>query len=256
MGISLNTLRRSLQHTVGRKLSRRELGLLAWRLAGNLRLLASGTVVRPWLGQSDPEWIPVQITRALPAKRQKEFAYQFTLQTLAGTACPLPLVKLWSARKIRFLANYRTDDGHGLMFTRSRGYRSRTPAKYPYEDVRQLVGLRLWVLLDPLLCRRSDFPRFREVGFNATTTDWNRELLRKRFRVDDGYSCPFGKPQTFSCHLCAAGLDRCAAACHERTYVKKSCDQCGLNAFHDPEDLELPGYCVSCAYRKRVKADR
>jgi hypothetical protein len=239
----------SLFELIGEVPNRETLFNTFWRLSGNLPKLMSGAPSHPWNGQKGSELVPAQILEVNLVRRFGELAYSILFQFLAGSACPLRSHQYWSPKKVSFLASRKDDSGYGFMFSRRTGSRSKRVSKYPYSDARQLVGMRCLALLDPE--KSEDGPDFQEIRFSSSVSLHNRELLKKRARLDEGYSCPESFPPTQTCHTCYIGQDKCSAACHRKTYDIDFCDKCDQQAYFDTEDLS--SYCVNCAAEVRKK---
>lgn len=237
----------SLFELIGETPDREALFNTAWRLAGNLPLLHAGSPCHPWNSQQGEEIVPVQILEVTLLRQYEDLTYSMVFQFLAGSACPLRSQQYWSPRKLAFLANRKDDSGHGFMFSRRAGSRSKRTAKYPYDDARQLIGMRCLAVIDP--DRSQDEPNFQEIKFSSSMASHNRELLKRRSRVDDGYVCPEGFSSAQTCHTCYIGQDKCGAACHAKTYKIASCVRCGQRAYFDP--VGAGNCCVNCAAELR-----
>lgn len=233
-------VRDSLLHLAGHELRARELDLAAWRLAANLKRLRLGPI-RPWSGQSCHEWLPVHIVGVDPANnRRGDPGATLSLMFLAGEAVGDVIYKFWSSKYAAFVS--------GLMGF-SKPWRDR-----PYEDIRQLFGLRFSVRLSPELSKER--PDFDKIDVTTSQHKFNVELLRKRGRLDaKEFACPMKFPLSVACHRCAVGADRCPAATHPRTYVKRPCVQCSHPGWFDPDK---PGrnFCVSCRQVQLAKERR
>jgi len=247
--IPRSAVSQSLFELAGESPSQEMLFNTFWRLAGNLPKLLAGTPSHPWNSQRGKETVPAQIVDLKLTRRFGELAYGVLFQFLAGSPCPLKSHQYWSPKKISFLATRKDESGHGFMFSRNVSSRSKRAAKYPYLDARQLVGMRCLTVLDPDLS--NDGPDFQEIKFASSFSTHNRELLKKRARVDVGYVCPEGFSITQPCHTCYIGQDKCIASCHSKTYVIDFCRKCDQQAYFDPEDLN--SYCVNCSAELRKK---
>jgi len=220
-----------------------------WRLSGNLPKLSADIPSHPWNSQRGTETVPAQIVDVKLTRHFGELLYGVLFQFLAGSACPLKSHQRWSPKKISFLASRKDEGGHGFMFSRNVSSRSKRVAKYPYVDARQLVGMRCLAVLDP--DRSADGPDFQEIKFSSSLSTHNRELLKKRARVDSGYVCPEGFSITQTCHTCYIGQDKCSASCHAKTYDIDFCGRCDQQAYFDPEALS--SHCVNCSTELRKK---
>jgi len=196
--------------------------MTCWRLAGNVDLLRAGTAVPPWNMQREKEWMPVQIQAYQEGTNNRGApGGHFRMRVMAGTACPLQLSKFWTKRFCRYIA------------VKVLGYSKRS-GNAPLSHISELVSLRLWVQIDPELCRPG-LPGFEHVGMTAGLKKWNHELIKKRFR--QGFLCPYSFDH--HCYQCAIGYERCPAATHRETNyaedeAEDSCDRDG-EVRNDPD---------------------
>ena len=239
----------SLFEFVGSSPTSKEFFHTFWRLSANVKSLSIGGVVHPWNEQKGKEWVPVQILDMRIHRVLKELTYGMTVQILLGSACPLRMHQNWSTRKVFHLAQHRDKQGHGFMFSRRVGGRSRHYPKYPFENAKQLSGLRFLALLEPALS--EDGPDFHEISFTSGISTYNRELIKRRTRLEDPYLCPQNFPNTTSCHNCYYGREDCPMACHTKTYVPEVCPSCEKESYFDPQDI-VSRYCVNCTVKRRI----
>jgi hypothetical protein len=237
----------SLTDLPGRTMTAELASATAWRLAGNLELLCDGQPAVLWVSQPVPQWLPARIVSvrraiAVVADRNKHGAW-ISLRLEAGYPAGRIIRRFWSSS---FVAHQRLL----LGFHRP----SRRPDKWPankpfvcYEDIRQVHGFTLSLLVTPLSCRYGAdgaiIPGFEKMAVTAAQRKQNRELLFRRVRHE--FTCPFG--YTHVCHRCPVGNDRCAVAAHERTYVGRSCPGCKKRAAFDPADTAA--LCLTCQAR-------
>ncbi len=247
--ISRPVIFQSLFGLVGESPTKQELFDTFWRLAGNVHRLMQAEPVHPWNVQHSTEMVPAQVLEVETVRQNNKVTQSVLFQFLAGSPSSLKAHQYWSSRKCAYLARRKDDSGNGFMFSRNPGSRSRREAKYPYTDPRQLVGMRCLVLVTPELS--EDGPNFQEVKFTPSLSAHNRELLKRRARVDEGYICPQGFNRTHACHVCYVGRDKCSAACHPRTYEVDNCPSCGQEAYFDRKDFT--GYCVNCTAEMKKK---
>lgn len=236
-------LQDTVRHLAGTSPSAETLKATAHRLCGNFRRLAAdGRAVPPWVVQKFREWVPVQI---MNVRRQRlksgKLGGVFEFRVLAGTPCPLTVRKWWSLGQCRYWATKH------FGFSRPPGQSVQAkPAKYPFMTFEQLVGMRLYVLMEPELCGHQE-PMFgQHVKVPPSVAAWNKELLRHRFRIDPGYGCPQEYPTVFPCHRCMHGyLGTCPVGTHPYDYELKPCAQCGKDkAPFDPARGDA--MCVNC----------
>lgn len=207
----------------------------AWRIAGNVEQLRNGVVVPPWNGQRELEWAPLQCLSARTAKnRWGETGSELTWRVLAGSACPLKLVKWWSAKTMRYLAPR-------LGFTKKYG-------KRPFQHPTQFAQLRMYALLAPELSSARS-PGFLEVKLPGKFAEYNRKLIGGRYRL--GFACPH--KYTHPCHVCSVGYDQCPVATHPKTHYMDFCAQCGQEAHFDP-DLSCEA-CIRCTTREVLQGE-
>ena len=231
-GISRPAIYDSLLHLVGRTLTSEELPKIAWRLAGNLSRLRRHEAVPAWTTQTSLEWVPAQIVESLLGRDYKQtLGSTFSFRILAGTSAGLIVSKFWTARYCGFLSG-------SMGFTRSYG-------KYPYSDLIELVGLRLYLLCDPE--HSGNRPGFNSVRVTPSLEDFNKDKIKIRLR--DGFDCPKNFPIIRVCRKCPVGYDECPAAVHPRTFSSNYCYNCEENKLFDPSDLSE---CVECSRRGRI----
>jgi hypothetical protein len=240
--VGWEALEDSVRGLAGQTLTRERIAETCWRLAGNHQRLRQHRPVPPWKVQKFREWVPLQILSCRRGQnaRGKRGAF-FLFRVMAGTPCPQTVFRWWSVAQCKF---FSTDMG----FTKPWG-----ESRYPYSAPEQMVSLRLNGLVDPDLCGAE--PMFKQVEFPDSLRDWNRELLKYRFRVDKGYDCPAGFSREFPCHHCPVGYKGkllCVAATHRRDWTRKECKGCGHDdAFFDPD---TPGdLCVDCVVKNSYK---
>jgi hypothetical protein len=231
----------SVRYLVGARLTAAAVAELAHRLAGNRQRLRERRPVAPWAAQRWPEWVPVQILAVRRARdaRDRDDGASLSFKIMAGTPCPIAVPQWWSLQRCRFLS--RT-----FGFSRPMRRVSGMPPKYPYSVPEQLVNLRVEMLVDPEKSVRE--PYLDATRIVPSLAEWNREVLRRRFRVDPGYECPEGYPHDLPCHRCHVGYLRCPAATHRLDYERAPCPQCGrADAWWDPESRS--GVCVRCTIK-------
>jgi hypothetical protein len=192
--------------------------------------LKNDQIVYPWTGQSESEWMPVQILAADRTKTWKgEAGYQFKIRILAGSACPLVFYKTWPAKAVSFIA-------------RKIGF-SASWKNMPYRDGHELVSMRFMVEIDPKMCKDQK-PGFHNISCTGGFERWNKDILQARSHINP--PCPYNF--THFCYQCPVGYDQCKAGTHPKTYELKPCSVCDDETWHDP------GYnnvCVVCRDRLR-----
>lgn len=237
--VRYDVLEDSLRHVAGVRSTIELLDSVAWRMAGNVERLKQQRVVPVWHIQRTPEWVPTQI---ISCKRQRsqgkksDLGAMFGFRALAGTSASLTMYKWWSLRMARY---YSREFG----YTRARG---ATPARYPYTHPEQLVGLRVYVLVDPALC--EDEPGFEQISFSPTLSKWNKDTISCRFRTMPGFICPLGRGLDAPCHRCPRGFLTCRAGTHRQDWVKRLCPKCEKKTWFDPESTS--DFCVDCFIRE------
>lgn len=237
--VIVDAVEESLRHLAGRRLNREVLYETCWRLAGNLPRLARNLAVMPWTSQTQPEWSPLQIERARRARNKRmAFGCLYNMRIVAGTCCPLIIQKFWTMRFLRFVAS---DFGFSKPWMRTA---SGSP-KYPFVAPEQFVLLRFSARIDPELSSRQNGPMFSAINLPSSLLTWNHEQLKRRARVDVGYSCPAAYPDDFDCHRCPHGYrTTCRAAVHPFEYEFKVCPRCHEEAPFD--DFISRTVCVVC----------
>lgn len=218
----------SLLYLLGREPVPQELRPACWRLAGNVRVLRRGRACPPWGAQPEPEWVPLQVLAGCWSARrgrgnQVQAGFRYRLRVLAGSPCPALLDVFWP---------------HGLagLFSSRLGFSRRAPLA----DGSELVRLRFYGLFTAETCEAG--PGFREVRCPPGCLRHNREVLARRRRED--FVCPEGYHH--DCHTCHVGYDRCPAACHPLSYVRRRCVRCQQERWHDPDPAFTPGLCIGC----------
>jgi hypothetical protein len=249
---SVGPVAQSLFEFVGSSPEPKELFDCFWRLAANMRTLQEGVPVHPWSEQPCLEWVPVQILHVQVDRRLGKVVYGITGQILSGRSCPWRTHQYWSPRKVFYLAKHRDEQGNGFMFSRGVGGRSRRSPKYLFESANQLAGLRFLALIDPDRCDGG--PGFQEIRFTSSISSYNRELIRRRARIEDSYDCPKGYSNVDLCHNCHYGRDECEMACHAKTFTVDFCPSCKSQAYFDSQD-DHTTFCVNCTDRKRKRGD-
>lgn len=240
------TLKASVRHLAGTSPSAEQLKAVAHRLCGNLRRLAGQKAVPPWIVQKFREWVPVQIMSVRRERsKQGRLGGIFEFRVLAGTPAALTIRKWWSLQACRYWATKH------FGFSKPPGKSiAAKPPRYPFATLEQLVGFRLYVLMEPSLCGHKE-PMFgTHVKVPPSVAAWNKELLKHRFRIDPGYTCPEGYPQSFACHQCPCGYQgTCPVGTHPYDYEIKPCSVCGkVKAPFDPQRGDA--MCVNCHLKK------
>ena len=224
---------RSLMFYVGHVATSNLFSLIGWRLAGNRQFLQTGGVLRPWMGQSAPEWVPSQIVEVTSSQQDRELCH-VRLNLVAGTPCGLIAEKKWSPRFVGFLANKHL------------GFASPRRSEHcHYVHPSQITRLFLYCLISPERSTRT-VPGFEQIRVPPAFRRENRQLLLKRDRV--GYKCEFG--YSHPCYRCHVGATDCVCATHPATYVRAHCISCQDLGWFDPRSGS--GYCLKCARQRKV----
>lgn len=223
-------VRESMYDLAGHDVTSRALDSLSWRLAANVSKLKAGPVYA-WRGQTSPEWVVSQVVGVYRGNNYSGMPGAFVeLLVLSGSAVGCLLVKFWTVKFARFLS-----DRAGF---------SKPWKPTPMEDMSQYFGMRMYLHLTPE--KSKETPDFDVIDFSPSMLAWNKELLKKRSRLDDElFKCPCNLPKTLACHNCVIGVDRCPAATHQHTYVKKFCEACNKESWFDPAKPRRK-LCVPC----------
>lgn len=233
--VNLDVIYESVRHLAGKDLDLSVLQKLAWRLAGNAHVLRAGLPVHPWTAQREQEWVPLQITRVSPARnRNGEPGAHVYYLVLAGSPCPTQIVQ---HKKSNWF----------FVAARMMGFSKRN-GRRPYSDPSQLVGLRLYGMLDPALGIHD--PNFYEIRCPPSCMTHNKEILKVRLR--DGKSCP--NDYTHVCHECVIGWSECEAGTHRYTYYSAFCNECQSDNMFDPEQESR--FCVNCTNKRMMSVRR
>jgi hypothetical protein len=231
-GVSTDAVFESLRYLAGCELTPVECLQVSWRLAGNIKRLRAGLPAGPWGGQTEDEWVPLEVLSAVPGRnRKKDPGHTFAFRVLAGSPATLRITAFWSTKLSRYIS-------------RRVGF-SAPWGKFAYPDPLALVRLRLYGLI--IATRSATRPFFKQVSCPQSLQTWNRRhILRLRLRV---LPCPNG--WTHPCHKCAVGYRQCPAGTHRETYEQGPCNYCeNPQALFDPERNREK--CVTCDTRERM----
>ena len=198
----------SMEHMAGEILTPKVLRETAWRIAGNRRKLEQHEPVHPWTVQRELEWAPVQIISSTPElnPRSKFFGANYAMRVMAGSACPMLVVKWWSSKFVKSLA--------------IKGGYTRKRNKYPFQDISELVNMRFLVQLEPKLSRGK--PGFAQITTAPSLVKWNRAIIQKRFRKNGKELWPCPLRYTHPCFKCHVGYLDCEAAVHKDTFERNN----------------------------------
>jgi hypothetical protein len=240
---NFGTIERSLAHCAGVRLTKELLYDTAWRMAGNIPRLRHNKPVPPWHGQSLDEWIALHVVSCRRIRQYDSLGAEFGMRVVGGTSAPRLLFKFWSLKYCRIMSR---DFG----FSRVRPWRD-DPGRYVYEDPEQLVGLRLYGLVDK--DESGVEPVITAPAWPPVIRAHNREVIKLRARIDPGYTCPKGLPPHFKCQNCPVGFRCCPAGTHKLNWEARFCRQCKHEqALFDPElNSEV---CVDCHNLNTYKA--
>lgn len=250
--VVFSVLSKSLQYLAGIAITKDLASELTWRLAGNQHHLKCGMIVPPYSSQPFPEWVPVQVMD-IQRKKRKRYSgdkkdgnvymadvFDLDLFVMGGLPSGKRFVKTCTDREIY---NKTTKRMFGFSHYDRRLY-DRYFIKgnnYPFKDIRQLVRMRFFVLMDPAVSKVGEIV-VKEMSNTGTCQKWNRELIKRRER--DTFPCLMNyDPRMVPCHKCEIGYDKCSAGCHSRTYFKKYCPDCQKESYFE-QPLAL--CCVDC----------
>lgn len=235
---------KSLAHLAGEKLTKEVLDDTCWRLAGNLQRLKTRAVV-PWHKQRHKEWVPVQFVNAAKKRGgRKKTGWMFTFQVLAGTPCPLTIQQFWTDRFCGRMS-------HSLGFQWMPSHKSGQQPRGVYQHPTEYVTLRMAVHIEPELCTGAG-PDFKKIELPDSLHRWNREQLKYRDRLEEGYECPNKYPDSLPCYRCPIGYVECRAGTHRSTFTYRYCPDCkGDDAAFDPDSSDVK--CLSCFEREVMR---
>jgi len=230
----------SLLYILGQELTKTVLLQLSWLLAGNVKVLKEGKLVRPWRVQGALEWVPLEVVDheyVADYGKKRKSGYLYTFKVLAGSPAGVCTVAFWSKQYIYFLRGT-------LGFS---GWRHKEgKPRLSFHDPVEFMGLRFYALLDPVF-NFEGMPGFRTISVPHSCIQHNRVILQARARVD--FVCP--KNYTHECFVCPIGADQCPASCHPRTYVTQVCDTCSKASSFDPQ--RGGRICLNCIKKARDK---
>lgn len=237
-------LLKSLEHLAGVEITKDVLDEVCWRMAGNVLLLREQAVV-PWHKQRAEEWVPVQF---IDASRQrsgrKKKGWLFTFQVLAGTPCPVKVQQFWTDRFCGRMA-------HELGFQWMPSDKSNQVPRAVYQFPTEFLTLRMTICIEPKLCT-GEGPGFERTGLPGYLRNWNREQMKYRDRLEEGYECPKGYPDNLFCYRCPVGYKECRAGTHKNTFTSSYCPDCGnAEASFDPDASDQR--CLSCHEREVMR---
>lgn len=226
----------------GRVPCRDDLELLAYRLTGNLERLKMFRPVTPWGStQSVNEKVLAQIISYRP-ERRKNPTTRFTIQLVTGLAAGMRTQVWWDVERC-YVVSVVTG------FDRPANTIGSEPRHYLFTAPPQLVGIYGEAFISGTESSKVGAPVLTQFKCTDHLRALNRVLIKKRFRVEDGYDCPRGFPVTYPCHHCPVGYGTCPAAVHARDFVTNACDYC-----KDPEAVFDPDWsldrCVNCVIKE------
>ena len=223
---------------------------LAWRIAGNYRVIrdGGGLLRRPTFQPG--VWAPFEIRRVDRAvSRHGQVGYELQLLFLAGMPATQEMILFRPDDRLRSIIS-------ALGFSRMRSGKVTIHSKpqtrlfiSPYHFTR----LRAYALVDPGVAgddRRQ--PRVVKIHPTPACLRHNRELMDRRDRLKPGYDCPEKQPLSFPCHNCPLGYSDCPAGCHPATYVLIDCPRCNrAERLADPTNVA--GICRSCERNEKLQ---
>lgn len=235
--LDYETVRRSCVQVAGTSQTKESLRQFSHLMAGNLPRLKRRRHVSAWAVQKLIEWVPVQIVAVKRHRYDRAgLGGNFRFFVLAGTSAGLSVRRWWSFRYCSYIS---TD----LGFSKP-SFGSKRVCKYPFTALEQFVTLRLNCLMSPEESQ-EDSPGFRSIEVRPSMLAWNKQQIKHRARIDEGYGCPQGRPQSLECHNCPAGYLSCRAGTHAKDYVQGHCQVCGNeDAMFDPD--WAGNACVDC----------
>jgi hypothetical protein len=223
-------LYKSLLSLVNTEITRNVVKTNTWRLAGNLDKLKRGIAVPAYTTQSNHEWVSVKIVRGqLSRSYRGKLGYTFDYRVHNGQPAGLRFKLFWSLRYMQFIA-------------KSCGLKRGRKIDYHLVDGTELVGMRLYLLLDPEL-NKEDGPGNYHFHVPPACKAANRKILKQRKRQ---IACPEGYALSeMPCYKCPFGYDQCPAACHPFTHTVKACPRClEKEAWFDPASKGV--ICIDC----------
>jgi hypothetical protein len=238
-------LRESTRHLVGVIATDALLNSLAWRLAGNIRILRAGRPVQPWLRQTSPEWVPFQIVAVrrnrinlwVKGTNVERWGGDVCLRILAGSPAGMELDRFWTNAYVYTL---RQEFGFDRFDRQRFTHVVAKKPSYPFSDITELTRLRAYATVMP--CDGSAGLVLDRIRSSGTTKAWNKRLLKMRSRID--FPCPLSYPlELVPCHKCEKGYDQCPAGCHPVSYTARVCPECQQESWFEP----LAELCIRCS---------
>lgn len=231
---------RSVAVNAGVKMSRQDLLMLAWLLAGNTHLLRRGSQVYSWRFQRSREWVGARIEAAIPAVVAGRVGGRLKFRIIYGEAAGRVAEKFFSNKASLMLA-YKLGFGK-----KPRSATQMMPLRQ-YHEMREMVGLMLDILICPELSDKDRCPAFFHFRVGGKQQSDNRKFLDRR--EPRSRVCPRNKPKNFACMMCSAGTKECELAVHPSPLVWKKCKNCKRES---PFALYVTDQvCYICCQRKK-----
>ncbi len=229
-GLDRSIVIETLRPFAGAAFTQQSREALCYRLAGNLPRFRLGRPVHVWSVQRIEEWVPFQILSVLRERSGGAMGVTVNFKALTGTPAGLRCQRWWSDKLCRYLS-------YDFGFSKRSAVQ-----RYPYSVPEQLVTMRLYGLVTPEECQ--DKLGFSEIRVPQSLKKWNSRQMKRRFRIDDGFTCPQGYAPSFPCQLCPIGYTTCPAGTHRLDYVDRVCKACKqLSSFDVDQEV---GVCVNC----------
>ena len=234
--LKYETFYMSTLDAAGKQLTRELIYNLTWRLAGNITKLKNNTIVGPFTTQTELEWCPIKIVKAVHTRGYDgKDGYMYSYRVLAGSPASMKFTTFWSTKYAKFIA-------------RSIGFKKTRKVHYKFAHGSELVHMELYVLFDPALSK-EDRPGFYHFHVPSGSKNRNLELLKHRYRL---YECPLNLTMLEQpCYSCPQGYDSCTAGCHPSTYAVRGCPRCKDYGYFDPDEPNV--ICIECARKERFQ---
>lgn len=247
------TIESTLRPWLGSQLTEASVKAIALRIAGTELLLRKKQPSPSWFPRPEAEEVPALIeqvtqTEPRPGKARKP-AFVVRARILAGTAVDRSVELLWSPDLAYFLrrspielAGY--EKSKGFCFPRTRPDDSEQPL-HAFDTPLDYAGLYCLFVIPASAMEL----RLEGLHFDAETAKRNQGIQALRERTNPDAPCPNRVSPTIPCRSCPAGRDRCPAALHLLTWVRKECPGCRRATWFETPHAN---FCRACTRNRET----